>query len=99
VEINLVLLRNSIDSILTMLTDNYGAIIEIDNTLYWNVPDDELVNIEAKPSHLDLGDLDYEYELIRSRFESDFLIPVDLQDISALLRMIAIEHPAFSKKH
>lgn len=92
-EIDLTILRDSINRTLDMIIEAKGNSLEIANGYYWNVWHDELYNMNAQPAELGIGDLQYDYERVRQIHEEDDEMPIYLYWHAALLRAISIEHP------
>lgn len=96
-DLDLRILRDSINRTLDMIIEVKGSVLTINNDYYWNVNDDELYNMDAQPFNLGIGDLQYDYERIRQIHEEDEEMPIYLYWHAALLRAISIEYPAVFK--
>lgn len=64
-EVDLRVLRDSINRTLDMIIEARGTSLTIKNGYYWNISAEELYNVTSDPTDLDIGDLEYEYELIK----------------------------------
>ena len=92
-EVDLRILRDSINRTLDMIIEAKGTTLNIDNDYYWMVWEDELYNMDARPSELVIGDLQYDYERVVGIHKEDEEMPIFLYWHAALLRAISIEYP------
>lgn len=92
-EIDLTILRDSINRTLDMIIEVKGPILTINNGYYWSVLDDDLYNMAAQPSSLGIGDLEFDYERVYKTYEEKDEMPMFLYWHAELLRAISIEHP------
>ncbi len=63
--------------------------VEIDKSFYWNIPLDELFDMDKKPIDFDIGSLSDDWDFLSGLLEED-TIPVarQLTELSALFRII-----------
>lgn len=83
--INLNVLEDVIHSIFEEMKKNGIESVKLDSDFYWNVPSDALYN-EPK---LDVGQLEYDYDVLLKAKENEILMRYNLKNISAILRYLA----------
>ena len=70
--------------------------VEVPNTLYWSISDDQLYDITAKPTEIDCGSLVDDYEFVLSSHKSrNDAVPLELIHIAPLLNALAKAVPSY----
>lgn len=88
-------IERMISSILLKYREFHGNEIEIENDYYWKVDENEVYVLDTDPKDFSIGQLTDDWKTLQHSFESDDLIPYDLQRISNILTALSIEKPIF----
>lgn len=95
---------DSIEQMISIILKKYkninGDEIEIESDYYWTFDENEIYNVNEEPKDFSIGQLTDDWETLKHSFNSDNLIPYDLQRIASILKALSIEVPIFinSKK-
>lgn len=89
-EIELQQLRDAVNRLFDHLisTQRVGK-VELGKNVYWNLPEDQLYDMEKKPSELDVGSLEDDWEFVSGLLKKD-ADPVAYQftEMAPLLRRL-----------
>ena len=70
--------------------------IELPHSLYWAIPIAQIFELANKPTELDCGSLEDDYDFVLSSFKSkNNPVPLDLMHIAPLLNAIARAVPSY----
>lgn len=89
-EIDLVELKKVVDRLFEHVIETRGVkVLRIEGNYYWNIPDDGVYNMSNKPTELNIGSLNDDWNFISSLL-NDNADPVAYQftEVSPLLRYL-----------
>ena len=98
-QIELSELRELFDAVVSEMEDGGQSAVNLDLGYYWEVPPGDRYEIYEEPKELTIGDLEYDWERLRSVLEGrDVPIRYSLVWLSALLRAIGEKQIKRSEK-
>lgn len=88
-EIELRQLRDVVNKLLDHVIATRGVTkVELGKNFYWNIQEDELYKVKNKPTELDIGSLEDDWELVSGLLKADKPVAYQLTEVAPLLRRI-----------